>query len=78
MGSSLIIVQAKKPSWPAYTKKTNCLPVPWLADTSTFAASMPPGRWMKLGDLMLLLELPLDTLHLVFETEFQLLQSYFF
>jgi hypothetical protein len=78
MGSSLIIVQARKLSWPAYAKKTNCLPVPWLADTTTSAASMPPGRWMKLRDLMLLLELPLDALHLVFQAEFQLFQSHFF
>jgi len=78
MGSSLIIVQAKKLSWPAYTKKTNCLPEPWLGDTPTSAASMPPGRWMKLRDLMLLLELPLDALHLVFEAELQLFKSYFF
>ena len=73
MGSSLIIDHAKKLSWPAYIKKTNCLPVPWLGDTSTSAASMPPGRWIKLRDLMLLLELPLDALHLVFEAELQLL-----
>jgi len=31
----------------------------------------------NLSDLMLLLELPLDALHLVFETEFQLLQPHF-